>query len=845
MIELNKENFNLSKTAIYESVKFERNPLLRYASFFKKLSFYFLIISILFFILIKIGLLNFIDSSFILGTIFISISSFLFFWQFNIFFNNKVRFPKMRKKIFGIIEEGDYNLAGALEFKVAKSLHQAFKKTGRKKLNTSDFVFFVFKNNPEFVFIFNRLEINFNDLKKNISKLKFSYDNELVYPFDFQKIINDALKEALTRNATRIGSRDILVSLLDNYDPLKKIFSNKNIKKEDVRSLAEWLYALKYNEKYRKKFWEWKNLAKKGTLARDWASGYSLYLDRFSIDWTKKLSKGFPEIIGHEEKVNSMERGLSREDLNNVLLVGESGVGKKSMIFELARKSFFGESLPGVNYKRIVELDIPGLLARIDNSGEIEKIIDTIFQEVTFSGNIILVIDAIHNFIGGESAPGKINISGILGSYLPLANFKIVGITNYGGYRKVIEESSLSSFFEKVEVPELSKNDTFRVLQRMTLGLEKKHNIMVSYLSLKQIIDYCSKYMPSRPFPKKAMDLLDEAIVYISQNKGKILLPEHIADIVSQKTNIPIGDLKSREKNILMNLENLIHEKVINQEEAIKEVSSALRRSRAEISIRKKPMGTFLFLGPTGVGKTETAKALAEVYFNSIEKMIRIDMSEFQNLSDIARLIGSSEYEGILTTKVKENPFSLILLDEIEKAHKDILNIFLQILDEGHVTDGLGRKIDFKNSIIIATSNAGSNIIINNIKKGYDLDKFKGQLLGHLFEEGLFRPEFINRFDAVVLFTPLTPNNLIKIVELILKNVADGLKDKNIEIIITEELKRKIVDLGYNPIFGAREIKRVIQSKVENILASAIISGRIKNGDKIKINSETFEIEIL
>jgi ATP-dependent Clp protease ATP-binding subunit ClpA len=299
-----------------------------------------------------------------------------------------------------------------------------------------------------------------------------------------------------------------------------------------------------------------------------------------------------------------------------------------------------------------------------------------------------------------------------------------------------------------------------------------------------------------------------------------------------------------RERETLLNLEDLLHERIINQAEAVREVATALRRSRAEITVRKGPMGAFLFLGPTGVGKTETAKALASVYFGAEERMVRMDMSEFQTTADIPRLLGSPGEEGLLTTQIRENPFSLILLDEIEKAHPNILNLFLQVLDEGFLTDGLGRKVDFKNCMIIATSNAGYQIILNALKEKKEWLGVKREMLDYLFEEGVFRPEFINRFDAMVVFHPLSKENLLGIAELLLQKLRKNLAEKNIDFIITLPLKEKMVELGYNPIFGAREMRRVIQDNVENVFASAILSGSLVKGNRVEINPEDFSLKI-
>jgi ATP-dependent Clp protease ATP-binding subunit ClpC len=300
-----------------------------------------------------------------------------------------------------------------------------------------------------------------------------------------------------------------------------------------------------------------------------------------------------------------------------------------------------------------------------------------------------------------------------------------------------------------------------------------------------------------------------------------------------------------KEKETLLNLENLIHERIVNQEEAVSEISTAMRRARMGIASKTRPMGTFLFLGPTGVGKTETAKALAQIYFGSEKKMITLDMSEFQELSDIPRLVGAVspvEMQGLLTTPVREAPFSLVLLDEIEKSHPNMLKLFLQVFDEGHITDGQGRKVIFTNTIIICTSNAGADMIFKEVETGKGVDK--QELLDSLIEKGTFKPELINRFDATVIFHPLTKDNLMQIAQLSLKSLQKNLKEKEIDFEITEPLKEKIVELSYKPEFGAREMRRVIQDKVENSVAQALLSDQIKKGDRFQVNPESFQLII-
>jgi len=617
--------------------------------------------------------------------------------------------------------------------------------------------------------------------------------------------------------------------------------NNNNLKNADIENLSWWLESVRVKNREHKRWWEYHNLMRRGTLAKEWTAGYTLTLDRYSTDWTEIAEKeGFPEIVGHHQEIEQAERILARREYNNVLLVGEPGVGRKGVIQGLVRKAVLGQSLPDVNYKRVVELNMPALMAETKTVEELEEALDRIFQEVVSAGNVILIIDEFHNLIGVKPGPGTIDIAGVISGYLNLPEFQIIAVCSYVGLHKNIEQNpSVLNLFEKVEVAEISEKETLMALENLTPLLEQKYKIFISYPALREIISLSRRYLTSLPFPKKALDLLDEAMIYAKKTaKAKILLPVHVGAIIGERVQMPMGEMEMREKNILLNLEGLIHQRIVNQEEAVREVSTALRRARAEVSARKGPMGTFLFLGPTGVGKTETSKALAQIYFGAESKMIRLDMSEFQEVKDISRLIGSLGEEGMLTTPVRENPFSLILLDEIEKAHPNILNLFLQVLDEGFLTDGQGKKVDFKNAIIIATSNAAYQVILESLKTPEAWSGVKQKLLDYIFEKGIFRPEFINRFDAVVVFKPLSQGNLLDIAELMLRSLKNHLKEKGIDFLITKPLKEKIVELSYDPTFGARQMKRVVQDKVENVLAEALLSGTLKRGDSVEIDSQ-------
>jgi len=834
-------NFNLKEAAIFQAVKWGR--YFKLAGGLKKLFLILFILTFLFFIYGFLGE-NFSQNlnSKLLGLLIILLILTIGLWSKILFFNSKLAKPKLKIKIAEAISKPEeHNLAEFMSFEVAKAVWKS-------KNNSTGLFYHLLSDNPELNFIFSRVTLSFKEVKKILKQYlaKIPTKAEAELQPELQTAILDSLKIAFKKGHQRVEVGDMMGALAKNDLIFKKILIDNNLKAGDIENLTWWLELLEERIAGQKKFWEWKNLVKRGSLAKTWAAGYTITLDKFGIDYSETVKKqSFPEIIGYQKEIKAVERILSRREINNCLLIGEPGVGKKSMVLALTQKSVLGESLSEINYKRVVQLNLPSLLAQTETTAEVEAILDTIFQEVVSAGNIILVIDEFHNFVGGKERPGVIDISGVLGPYLNLPQFKILAVVTFAGLHKYIEQNpSILALFEKVEVPEISERETLMILENLTPVLERKYKKFVSFPALREIVSMAKRYLPAIPFPKGAMDLLDEVMVYVSSTKEKIVLPKHVAKIVSEKTEIPVGEIEVKERETLLNLEKLIHQRIINQEEAVKEVSTALRRARAEVTVRKGPMGCFLSLGPTGVGKTETAKALAEIYFGSEARMIRLDMSEFQNVTDIPRLIGSPGEEGFLTTQVRERPFSLILLDEIEKAHPNILNLFLQVLDEGFLTDGLGRKVDFKNSIIIATSNAGYKVILEALREKTEWSGVKQKLLDYLFEEGIFRPEFINRFDAVIVFRPLTKENLLDIAELMLQKLKKNLKEKDIEFIITLPLKEKIVELGFSPVFGAREMRRVIQDKVENVLASALLSGELKRGDRVEIEPKEFKLKI-
>lgn len=845
-------NFEIKKTAAHKSLRILSFPLFAHADFLSQLFLYLSIISSL---LIGFSFFGFISQIEAIRILIFFIVCFFLFLEIYLFSILKIKYPKITllpEDALSNMEE--YNIAETLDLQAISIAQGALKISRKRKLpqTTSEALLYAaLVENKDVQTLMWRLGIDVkklqNNLNNHLEKLRIGQKEQgqktIDFSESFQKIIIEALKVAKERGRLVVGDKELLVALSKEDSFFKDVLVEHELKPKDIDNITLWLDSVEERIEKSKKFWLKENLLKSGSLGKDFASGFTITLDQFGIDWREIVSKNvFGEIIGHKKEIEDLETILAKSSLSNALFVGEEGVGKKSIIEALAQRCYLAQSLPGLNHKRVVELDMVALLARIEDQEKLEVTLDQIFQEALSAGNVILVIDNLDRFVENKgNALGIVDISAILSKYLPLPNFQFVGITSFDGLHQKIEQNpSFLEYFRKIEVSEISEIETIRILQNLALSFEQKYRVLVLYPTIREIVNLTARYLPSVPFPKKAIDVLDEVVTYVNATKGKLVEPHHAAKIISDKTQIPVGKMEFKEKSVLMNLEKLIHQRIVNQEEAVSEISIAMRRARAGIGSKKRPMGVFLFLGPTGVGKTETAKALAEIYFGGEGKMIRIDMSEFQTTKDIPRLIGGENQQGLLTVPVRENPFSLVLLDEIEKAHPNLLNLFLQVFDEGYVTDGRGRKIVFTNTIIICTSNAGANLIFKEVAEGRKVNK--ETLLELLFKKNIFRPEFINRFDATVTFHPLTKANLMDIAQLMLENLAKNLKEKDITFTITEPLKEKVVELSYKPQFGAREMRRVVQDKAENEIAKALLSDKITKGDSIELNPENFEI---
>ncbi len=589
------------------------------------------------------------------------------------------------------------------------------------------------------------------------------------------------------------------------------------------------------------KFWKEEKLAAFPPLGKSWAYAYTVELDKYSIELpTKEYFYKDAYALGHKKDLEMIELILSRPVQNSIMLVGEPGVGKETLIKLLACQIKEEKAMPALLNKRMLELDLHKIASGSGDS--FFQRIDMIFRESAYAGNVILVINNIHEFLGKHVS---FDIASLLGKYLAMPTFQLIGLTSPSEFHSDLEsDSSLMKYFDRVLINELSKEETTVSLLH-TLEKEENSRVIATYRAIREVVELSDQYITDSPLPEKAIDLLEEALIRWFQQSGNyFLMKEDVDKLFEEKLKIPVGEVKQEERERLSNLEEILHQRVIGQDEAVKQISEAMRRSRAGISDTKKPIGSFLFLGPTGVGKTETAKALAEAYFGSEDRMIRLDMSEFQAPDSVERILGSDRMNirSQFLASVSENPFSVLLLDEIEKAYPDILNLFLQVLDEGWLTDAFGKKIIFKNMIIIATSNAGSEIIKEGIEKNISSKELNGQVIDYVIRNGIFKPEFLNRFEKVLFFTSLDSEALAKVTELIVEKAAERIYEKkNIEIDLDQSMIKKIIEKGYDPIFGARSIKRYVQDKIEDAIAKKIIAEEVAPGQSVYLRAEDME----
>ena len=730
-----------------------------------------------------------------------------------------------------------------------------------------------------------------------------------------KRVIENAFLETKKTGSDYIGTEHLLIGIVKESDSIAvRIMLDININPPKIYN--EILKIL--NETNTEN-----NLMKKENIKNIGSYNQTQTLNQYGTDLTKKASEGkIDPVIGRNDEIERLIQILSRRMKNNPCLIGEPGVGKTAIVEGLAERIVFEDVPDNLKMKRIVSLDITSMVAGAKYRGDFEERIKKCLNEVKKATDIILFIDEIHTIVGAGAAEGAVDAANILKPLLSRGEIQLIGATTLNEYRKFIEkDSALERRFSPINVQEPSKEDTIKILEGLTDKYEAHHNVKITKEAIVAAVELSIRYINDRFLPDKAIDLIDEAASKIriksykepnnlkdieeecistekekeeaikAQNFEKAALlrdnekslreklekekqkwknksnkeiltltQEDISEVVSNWTKIPIKRLTQDENEKLVNLEKLLHERVVGQNEAIETVAKAIRRGRVGLKDPKRPIGSFLFLGPTGVGKTELSKALAEVLFGNEDAIIRIDMSEYMEAHSVSKLIGSPpgyvgyDEAGQLTEKIRRNPYSVILFDEIEKAHQDVMNIMLQILDDGRLTDSSGRTINFKNTIIIMTSNVGARLITDRKTLGFTLNEegkesdkeyedIKKDVLAELKRE--FKPEFINRIDEIIVFHKLKKEEMKQIVDIMLKEVKKRMEAQNIKIDIEDDVKDKIIEKGSNINYGARPLKRTIQNMLENRIAEYILNGKVKGGETVKIGiNKEEEIEI-
>jgi ATP-dependent Clp protease ATP-binding subunit ClpC len=612
------------------------------------------------------------------------------------------------------------------------------------------------------------------------------------------------------------------------------------------------MYWFKSNEDLRENYRIYKKMAKYKpgkNMDRAYTAVATLVLNHFSYDLTAMAKLGRLNFcVSREAEIEGIFNSFKAGD-KGILLVGEKGVGKRTIVHKIAKLMVEEKVPPFLQDKRLVELDAARIISGSTPSQAEQKLL-VILDEIMRAGNIVLYIKNIENLVGITSGSKEsMELSDVLADAIERKRIYCLATVESDNYFKYVKNNELGSAFSAVKIEEPDDNRAIRMLQTEVILIEGKHKVYFSYNAIERAVVLSRKYIYEKFLPKKAIDVsLGAAVNALKKNKNNenfvMVTKSDIEEEVSRITGIPMSGIAEDEQEKLMNLENIIHKRMVNQTQAVNMVASSLRRARAEMREGKRPIAGFLFLGPTGVGKTELAKTVAEVYFNNEKNMIRLDMSEYQHQDSVKKMIGDENGSlGFLTEEVRKKPFSLILLDELEKAHPNILNLFLQVFEDGRLTDHSGKTVDFTNTIIIATSNLGSMFIQKEIEKGnMDLDKVKQELIDNYLSKVL-RLEFINRFDGISVFKPLSLDNIIQVTKLLLRKTEKMLSEKGIGFFVKEGGIKKIAEKGYDPKFGARPLRRFIQDTVESDIAGKILSGEVKRRDKLVINDD-MKIEI-
>ncbi|MDO8668391.1 MAG: ATP-dependent Clp protease ATP-binding subunit, partial [bacterium] len=726
-----------------------------------------------------------------------------------------------------------------------KTVEQAFILASRAKhaeIKPIHLFFCLLKNGPAAA-LFSRLNVDsaklISNLKNQLLALKISVKPVTISP-ELKKIFLEAYIGALNLKQKKVEPIHFILPCCEYDKNLNEILYDLEINQDKINNVIHWFaISQRLMENYRL-YRRAARFKPSTNMDRAYTAVATPILNHFSYDLTLAAKWGRLELcVGREDEVKSIFQSLE-SGKNGVLLRGLNGVGKKMIIGQIARQ-MVEEDVPKIlRDKRLLELDVSRLVSGATPAAAEERLL-VIIDEVARAGNIILFIDNLENLMGiTAGAEESLELSEVLSSAISRRDLICLASISESNYVKYLENKPLSNVMAKVEINEPDNNLAIQMIESKIGYYEAKFKIYFTYDSIAKAVELAAKYLHDEFLPAKAVDILESIAAEVSKNKGinSLVEAEDVAKVLSLKTKIPLTKITEKESEVLLNLEEKIHNRMIDQVEAVAMVSASLRRARTELREAKRPIASFLFLGPTGVGKTELAKTVAEVYFGDEDYMVRLDMSEYQRPESVEKMIGSPNgVLGYLTEAARKAPFCLILLDEFEKAHPDILNLFLQVMDDGRLTDGQGRTIDFTNCIIIATSNIGAVYIQDQIKAGTPLDQIKESLVNDQLNKYL-KPELINRFDGVMVFKPLSIEDVESITKLMLNKVRRLLEAKGISLEYEEAGIKKIAELGFDPKFGARPLRRLIQEKIENEIANIILKEGIKRRDTVIIDGE-------
>ena len=641
----------------------------------------------------------------------------------------------------------------------------------------------------------------------------------------------------LQRGGRLVTGATLAAALIDTQPALKQVLPHLQLDETDIVAGAAWYQHL---DALIERFHQPK---KTGGIARDWTFGYTPLLSRFGINISDMAARGSaPEttLESHLDALDFMIQTFSTQGRQNVALVGPLGVGKTTVVHAFAEKLLAADShLPAhLKFRQVISLEAAALISAASGRGELEQLVNDLLVEAYKAKNIIICLDDAQLFF--EEGVGSVDLSNLLLPIIQGGGLRIILTMEEQRWLQIAQrQPALAAAINRVVVPSASQEQTMVVMQDQLINFEYQRKVLYMYQSLKTAYRLSERYLYDQAQPGKALRLLESAAAYAEP--GGIVTSASVQKAIEQTQGVKVGggaQTDTAEKDKLLNLEALIHGRMINQTRAVSVVSDALRRARAGVRNESKPIGTFLFLGPTGVGKTELAKSLAEVYFGGADRLVRLDMNEFVSPDDVRRLIADgADDPHSLSAQVMRQPFSVILLDELEKAHDTVLTTLLQVLDEGILRDIKGREVSFRDAIFIATSNAGADHIRHHIEAGEDLEQFEEALTNELINSGQFRPEFLNRFDEIVLFRPLKPEELMQVVDLIIAGINKTLEPQKISVAIDEELKRWLVDKGNDPRLGARPMRRIVQRVVENTMAKRMLSGEVQPGQTVELTT--------